>query len=95
MLARRHETLERLSERLVRAESTGRAQRAQRLAVAAKTLHAVSPLATLARGYAVVRDDAGRTVTDVAQLETGDAIAVSLRDGRAEATVEKVVPDGS
>lgn len=49
---------------------------------------ALSPRATLARGYAVVqRADDGAVVTDPAQAAPGDAIRLTLRDGELSARV--------
>lgn len=63
-----------------------------RLALYARALTAVSPLATIERGYAVVRDgDAERRVlTSVAALRPGAAISVQLRDGSADCHVDAV-----
>ncbi|MBI5877447.1 MAG: exodeoxyribonuclease VII large subunit [Chloroflexi bacterium] len=49
-------------------------------------LEAVSPLAILARGYAIVRKD-GRVVAHAAQARPGDEIAVRVSDGEFGATV--------
>jgi exodeoxyribonuclease VII large subunit len=51
---------------------------------------ALSPLATLQRGYAVVQAADGRVLTSVAEAAGGDAIAVRLADGRIHATVERL-----
>lgn len=53
-------------------------------------LEALSPLATMARGYAVVTSDGRHAVTSAGALATGDALHVRFRDGRAEARVERV-----
>jgi exodeoxyribonuclease VII large subunit len=50
-------------------------------------LNAVSPLATLARGYAVVKDKKGRVVTDATILATGETINVRLHQGEIKARV--------
>lgn len=44
-------------------------------------LHALSPLATLGRGYAVARDADGRALTSVESFKDGDAFDLVLRDG--------------
>jgi exodeoxyribonuclease VII large subunit len=56
-------------------------------------LHALSPLATLDRGYAIVRAASGRTVRSVATVQPGDSIDIVLRDGVAAATVDRVTPN--
>jgi len=53
-------------------------------------LHAVSPLATLARGYAIVtRAEDGKVVTDAAQAPAGSDIAIRLARGRLRARVTR------
>ena len=51
---------------------------------------ALSPLAVLDRGYAVARTEAGALVRDVAQVATGDRIALRVAKGELVAVVEKV-----
>jgi exodeoxyribonuclease VII large subunit len=50
-------------------------------------LNAVSPLATLARGYAIVKDQNGKVSTDAATLQPGDKIDVRLDKGEFKAQV--------
>jgi exodeoxyribonuclease VII large subunit len=52
-------------------------------------LHALSPLATLARGYAVLTDGRGAPVTSVDSVEPGDAFVARLRDGRIHGRAER------
>jgi exodeoxyribonuclease VII large subunit len=47
----------------------------------------LSPLATLRRGYAVVQDDDGHVVTEVAQARTDMTLRVRVADGRIAAVV--------
>ena len=53
---------------------------------------ALSPLATLERGYAVVQDAAGHVVAGVAGLDAGTPLSVRLSDGRAAVTVTGTSP---
>jgi exodeoxyribonuclease VII large subunit len=76
-----------LSARMVQstrraAESADHRLRAQMLA-----LELVSPLAVLARGYAIVRDREGRVVFDEHGLEAGTALRIRLARAEVEATV--------
>ena len=48
---------------------------------AARTLHAVSPLATLERGYAILFDDEGKVVRSVQGVDSGAALRARLADG--------------
>jgi exodeoxyribonuclease VII large subunit len=66
----------------------------QRLALASRTLDAVSPLATLGRGFAVVsRVDDGSLLRDAAQAAPGTEIEARLAKGRLRATVVAGIKD--
>lgn len=52
-------------------------------------LKALSPVAILERGYALVFDSAGKLVKDSAQVQTGDEISARLAKGTVTARVEK------
>ena len=54
-------------------------------------LQALSPLATLNRGYAIVRSG-GEALRDTAAVETGDALDIQLAAGALAATVDEVRP---
>ncbi|MCQ8115854.1 exodeoxyribonuclease VII large subunit [Methylomonas rosea] len=61
---------------------------------AAQTLHAVSPLATLERGYAIVqRRDSSQLIKSVKQLANRELIDTRLADGRLVSEVKEVIPD--
>lgn len=65
-----------------------------RLAVTVGTLDAISPLATLQRGYAIVTDSRGHVVTDATTLDAGATIQARLAQGRVQARVEGIfMPD--
>ena len=53
-------------------------------------VRALSPLATLQRGYAVVTTSEGHVLAGVGDAHAGDAVAVRLHDGRLAATVTSV-----
>ena len=57
------------------------------LAVTRARLTAISPLATLARGYAIVRDKDGRIVRTVKAVTAGEEIKIQITDGQFGATV--------
>lgn len=82
LLARSRRTL---SHRLDRAADDIGHQRAR--------AQALSPLATLQRGYAVLQDADGHVVTSVAQTTAGAAVSVRVADGRIHATTDRVDPD--
>ena len=50
---------------------------------------ALSPLATLRRGYAVLQDADGHVLTSVADVAMGDAVSVRVADGRLHATTTR------
>ncbi len=61
-----------------------------RLSAASRHLDALSPLATLGRGYAIVQhDDTGAVVQDVTELKPGDRVRTLLAHGRFKAIVEE------
>lgn len=63
----------------------------QNFGASAARLEVLSPLKTLARGYAIAaRDDNGQVVTDSADLEVGDPLLVTLHRGRARCRVESL-----
>ena len=83
-----------LRQRLVTTFTTGLNTFEQRLAIASRTLDAVSPLATLGRGFAVVsRVDDGLLLRDAAQAPVGTEIEARLAKGRLRATVVAEVKD--
>jgi exodeoxyribonuclease VII large subunit len=55
------------------------------IAGVAGKLNALSPLATLARGYAVARDPDGAALTSAAQFKPGDPFELLLHDGKVNA----------
>jgi exodeoxyribonuclease VII large subunit len=64
--------------------------RRQRLAELGRALHAVSPLATLSRGYAIVRrPDSGAIVRRADQVTTGESLEVLLAEGRLQVRVDR------
>lgn len=72
----------------------------QRLALGSRTLDAVSPLATLGRGFAVVkRVDDGALLRDAAQAPVGTEIEARLSKGRLRARVtaqdKDIAPGGA
>lgn len=62
----------------------------QQLAESSGKLHALSPLAVLARGYAIASDKAGKTVSHVAAVREGETLFLRLTDGELSCIVEQV-----
>lgn len=65
-------------------------QRRQRAVSARQRLEALSPLAVLGRGYAIVEAADGRVRSDAAGLRAGERAHVRMRDGGLRVTVDVV-----
>ena len=61
----------------------------ERLLPLVRTLNAVSPLATLDRGYAIVMDEQGKILRDAAETAEGELIEARLAVGRIRAKVQR------
>ncbi len=86
--------LQRLDDRLPMVLQ-GRLARARTdLARSAATLGALSPFATLDRGYAIVRDRSGAIIRDGTAVAVGDPLDVRLARGTLDVRVERV-PDST
>jgi exodeoxyribonuclease VII large subunit len=57
------------------------------VAIMARMLDGMSPLHTLGRGYAFIRDDADALVTKTEYAKVGDSVTAQLQDGIIAATV--------
>ena len=78
-----------LDDRLRQAPSRQLALRREHLAGLALTLDALSPLGTLARGYAILRrGDTGELIRDASQVAVGELIAARLGRGNLTARIE-------
>jgi exodeoxyribonuclease VII large subunit len=62
----------------------------ERLALAAASLDALSPLGVLQRGYAIAQDASGRLLRDAATVAEGDAVSVRLAKGKLKTRVETI-----
>jgi len=82
--------------RLLLASIAARLQRARGAQAAyAERLQALSPLAVLARGYAICRaGGTGTILKDSAAVRTGDAVSVTLHRGSLGCAVTEVRADG-
>ena len=59
----------------------------ERLALAAASLDALSPLGVLQRGYAIAQDASGNLVRDAAAVKVGDEVSVRLAKGKLNTQV--------
>jgi exodeoxyribonuclease VII large subunit len=80
-----------LSERLITATNILLKHKNQRFLNASQTLHAVSPLATLSRGYALVTEQtSGQIIRSTEQLKAGDKIITQLAKGHFTSQVKEL-----
>ena len=56
----------------------------------AAKLSALNPLSVLTRGYSVVTDKDGRTVSKLSDANVGDNVKIRLTDGIASASITSV-----
>ncbi|MDQ1363094.1 MAG: exodeoxyribonuclease large subunit [Pseudomonadota bacterium] len=82
-----------LEHRLIRSLPQQITNKRQQLATLGRTLHAISPLQTLGRGYAMASDCQGKLLTDSRQVAPGDAITLRLHRGQLAATIDEVTND--
>lgn len=61
----------------------------------ARSLEAISPLATVARGYSILQHEDGRIVRRTGDAVPGDRLTARLGDGALAVRVEAAIPDGA
>ncbi len=89
-LGRWREKVSQLSMRLHRGMAEGVDRRRRAVTALAGRAEALGPYRVLARGYALVRDEAGRVVRDAGGCRPGQPLAVTLARGGLDVEVEKV-----
>ncbi|TKB51562.1 exodeoxyribonuclease VII large subunit [Ferrimonas sediminicola] len=89
----RQQQLAGLSQRLQRSIDAVTERKSQQLAAQAQALNAISPLAVLGRGYAILQDDSGRALTDAGQVAVGERLRARLHHGGLTLTVAATHPD--
>ncbi|WP_318457774.1 exodeoxyribonuclease VII large subunit [Photobacterium leiognathi] len=81
--------LERSEQRLYDALDRKLLNARHKLAVAAEKLETVSPLATLARGYSITRNEQGDVIRKASQVKAGDTLITTVIDGEIHSSVIK------
>jgi exodeoxyribonuclease VII large subunit len=82
MLDRRRQQLDETTVRLQEYVQHILSLRSERLQGMALRLHSLSPLLTIARGYAIVRRDTdGTIITSIEQAQPGDTLTIQVTDG--------------
>lgn len=92
ILERTETRLGQTRERLLSAMTQFLEKHTRHLQHAAAELDALSPLKTLARGYAVVTTEADHVIASIAKAQPGQRIRVRLYDGTLINTIEEVIP---
>ena len=89
-----HTNIRYLCERLTNTMRQTLELRTHRLQRAGQGLNALSPLATLGRGYAIItRTGTSTVIKDTAAIKVGNSIEAKLHHGRLECSVEKIYED--
>ncbi|WP_340480167.1 exodeoxyribonuclease VII large subunit [Vibrio anguillarum] len=86
-LAKQQHRLAKSEQRLLDVMEKKLLRTAHRLTLAAEKLDAVSPLATLKRGYSITRDSSGKVIHRARDLKTGDQLITRVADGEVFSTV--------
>ncbi|ACS86507.1 exodeoxyribonuclease VII large subunit [Musicola paradisiaca] len=89
-LHRAHQQLQQLRYRLQSLLEKQLGQQKQRFGELCSHLEAVSPLATLARGYSVTTAADGQVLTQTRQASLGDTLKTRLQDGWVESRITDV-----
>ena len=84
--------VEHLRQRLRQAAAQQLAQRRRAVADLTRRLTALSPAATLSRGYAIVETDSRHVVHASAEVAAGQHVRIQLHHGALKATVDTVEP---
>ena len=87
--------LARIEHRLRQSLASQLARKHQRLSHCQGALGALSPLATLERGYSIVRGGNGAIIRNAQQVEVGARLKLQFAAGAAAATVDSVEPGDS
>ncbi|HLI88076.1 MAG TPA: exodeoxyribonuclease VII large subunit [Ktedonobacteraceae bacterium] len=83
LIDRRRQQLDDATERLQTLMQHSISLRGERLHGLVRQLHSLSPLLTIARGYAIVRRDADQAlVSSVQQVRAGDRLTIQVQDGQ-------------
>ena len=86
--------LQRLRQRLATSVQNPISDANHKIALLGRALNSVSPLATLDRGYAIVKaGDSDKVLLSTSEVKAGDDIRARLSRGECVATVKKVIKD--
>ena len=86
-LASKRDALSRVNEKCLRLVEQWIASLRERISNRVRLLASLDPTSVLSRGYAIIRDASGNTISSVTGLSVGQSVALVLRDGEAETTI--------
>lgn len=89
-LNQKRKNLELLKNRLTAAENRDMDRKKQQFIRLTSKLDAMSPLKVLTRGYSIAMTEDNQVITSAAQVQPGDVVKVSLRDGFITTQVREV-----
>jgi len=84
--------IQQLEFRLAQAVQSRMSQTRERFGTAITHLEAVSPLATLSRGYSVTTASDGKVLKQTAQVQKGEMLTTRVNDGWLESEVKNIIP---
>lgn len=91
-LQEQSQRIDEMEQRLCRAMKVNLQHRQHQLEKLIRAIHAVSPLATLARGYAIVTSTTSHAIIRSSkQVNVGDKITAQLAEGMLECEVNKIL----
>lgn len=88
----RQQHLQQLAHQLSKYASQNMMLKQQQLHQTARRLHAISPLATLDRGFSLLLNSQGEVIKSIAQVDETDEIRARLSDGELHCKVVKILP---
>ena len=86
----RRESVALLTSRLRTAMKQNTAQQKTRMAVLVGKLDGLSPLKALNRGFVYAADKTGKLLTDATQVQVGDTIFLTMKNGKVRCVVDEV-----
>ena len=86
----RRESVALLTSRLRTAMKQNTAQQKTRMAVLVGKLEGLSPLKALNRGFVYAADKTGKLLTDATQVQVGDTIFLTMKNGKVRCVVDEV-----
>ncbi|MBL4711617.1 MAG: exodeoxyribonuclease VII large subunit [Gammaproteobacteria bacterium] len=91
LLTQKQQAVQYLTARLQQTTVNLFAHKKSQLGNTARTLHAISPLQTLERGYSITLNRSGKAVTSIEQIKIDDKIETRLANGSIFSHVESLI----